>query len=348
MSEQKKLTNEEVAAFCRQMSIIISAGITPIEGMSIIINDTISEEGKKLLQEISDYCREGFQFYQALKETGVFPEYVVKLIALGEETGNTDSVMTSLADYYEREDDIADNIRSAVTYPLIMIGMMMVIIFVMIVKVLPIFKQVFDQLGTEMTPLAEKLMKMGNSLSKYAIVLTVVLAVVILVSLIVYRIPVVKHKIHNFFTVFPLTRDFYDNVASGRFASGMFLTFSSGMDTFQGLEMTGELVDNKSMKKKIDIVSKHIQEQDTFPEALEKAEIFSSLYSKMIAVAFNAGNVDNVMKHIANLYEEATEKKLRKMLSIIEPTLVIVLSLIVGMILMSVLLPLMGIMSSIG
>lgn len=344
----KTLTNQEVAAFCRQMAIIIESGITPVEGLEIMVHDTISDEGKALLEEISEYCRKGYRFYQAVEEVGVFPEYVERLILLGEESGNTDSVLNSLADYYDREDDISDSIRAAVTYPLIMIGMMIVIIIVLMSKVLPIFREVFDQLGTQMTPFAEKLMNIGSNLSRYALSITAVVTALVVALVVCYSIPSIKKRITRSMAKFPLTKAFYDNVAIGRFASGMYLTFYSGMDTFKGLEMTSELVENEEMEKKIQKVTELLEDQSTFPEALAETQIFSNLYSRMIAVGFSSGNVDSVMIRIAKIYTERTEKQLRKMLSIIEPTLVIILSLIVGIILLSVLLPLMGIMSSIG
>lgn len=348
MNNHKMLTNAEIASFCKQTAMIIQAGITPAEGMDILIHDTISEDGKALLQEIATSCKKGNYFNQAVKETGVFPEYVSRLIALGEESGNLDSVLTSLADYYDREDDISDSIKSAVSYPLIMIAMMFLIIVVLIVKVLPIFKQVFTQLGAEMSPLAEKLMDIGSSLSTWAIIITVVLAVIVITVSILYRIPKTKRKLRILTVKLPLTRNFYSNIAAGRFASGMYLAFSSGMDTFHALDMVSELVENESFSQKIDIVRNQIKERATFAEAIMEAEIFNNLYSRMISVGFKSGSVDVVMKQISEYYEQATEKHLRRIVSIIEPTLVIILSLIVGIILLSVLLPLMGIMSSIG
>ena len=348
MSKTKTLSNAEIASFCRQTALIIEAGITPAEGMDILIHDTISAEGKELLERISADCRKGYHFGDALTNTGVFPEYVIRLIALGEESGSLDSVLNSLADYYDREEEIAEGVKSAVTYPLIMIAMMFIIITVLVTKVLPIFKQVFAQLGTEMTPFAEKLMSAGNSLSKYAIYITIVLVLVILICLALYQIPKTRKSIKRFLNNFPLTKEFYDNMAAGRFASGMYLAFSSGMDTFHSLDMVSELVENEKMEKKIDKVREMIKNRSTMPEAITAAQIFSNLYSRMISVGFISGSVDTVMLQIADHYEKATDKQLRRMLSIIEPTLVIILSLIVGVILLSVLLPLMGIMTSIG
>lgn len=348
MKKQKLLSNAEIASFCRQAAMIMQAGITPAEGMDILIHDTISKEGKELLQCIGDSCREGNYFYQALESAGVFPDYVVRLTALGEESGNTDSVLLSLAQYYEREESISESIRSAVTYPLIMILMMFVVILVLIMKVLPIFRQVFVQLGTEMSPLAQSLLHIGNTLSNYSIVFTVILFVIIGIGFFFYKTPSGKKSAKRFFSHFPLTRGFYDKVAAGRFASGMYLAFTSGMDTYQSLDLISQIVENDDMNQKIERCKQEIEQHSDLPEALSKAEIFSNLYSRMVAVGFRSGSIDVVMKQISKNYEDETDKQMSRIISIIEPTLVILLSLIVGVILLSVLLPLMGIMSSIG
>ena len=163
-----------------------------------------------------------------------------------------------------------------------------------------------------------------------------------------YRVPSIKRRIQGILAHLPITRDFYANIAAGRFASGLYLAFSSGMDMFHALDMIEQLIENDTMASKISMVRKGIQEHESMPEALEKANVFSNLYSRMVAVAFRSGSVDTVMQQIAVNYENTTDKQLRRIVSIIEPTLVIILSFIVGVILLSVLLPLMGIMSSIG
>ena len=112
--------------------------------------------------------------------------------------------------------------------------------------------------------------------------------------------------------------------------------------------MIQEIVENEEMAQKIELCKNEMEQHSDLPEALAKAEIFSNLYARMIAVGFRSGSIDIVMKQIATHYEEETDRQLSRIVSIIEPTLVIILSLIVGTILLSVLLPLMGIMSSIG
>lgn len=348
MKKNKLLSNAEIASFCRQSALIIKAGITPAEGMDILKHDTANKEGKELLEQISLSCKHGNPFFQALEETGLFPDYVIRLVALGEESGNTDDVLISLAEHYEREEAISESVKSAVTYPLIMIAMMFIVIIVLIVKVLPIFKQVFAQLGTQMSPLASSLLALGNTLSKYSLVLTAIFFLLIGIFIVLYKTPAGRAKIQHFLTRFPLTREFYNKIAAGRFASGMYLAFTSGMDTYRSLDMIADLVENDGMRAKINICKEEIKKESNLPEALAKAGIFSNLYSRMVSVGFRSGSIDLVMKQISQSYDNETQKQLNHIISIIEPTLVIILSLIVGLILMSVLLPLMGIMSSIG
>lgn len=348
MKKQKVLSHAEVASFCRQTAMIIKAGITPAEGMNILMNDTVDKEGKELLSQISASCRRGNPFHMALKDTELFPSYVIKLIALGEESGNTDDILISLADYYDREDAVSASIKSAVTYPLVMIAMMFLVILVLIVKVLPIFEQVFVQLGTEMNSFASSLLSIGNTLSRYSLLIILLFFVLIIGFAFFYKTGTGQHQITRFLTRFPLTKSFYEKIAAGRFASGMFLALTSGMDTYRSLDMISEIVENEEMKQKIEVCREELQKEMNLPEALANAHIFSNLYSRMVSVGFRSGSVDLVFKQIAQNYDEETEKQLNHIISIIEPTLVIILSLIVGMILLSVLLPLMGIMSSIG
>lgn len=348
MKDKKQLSNAEIASFCSQVAMLFQAGITPAEGINIMLSDSKDSSAAPLLEQIRDICFQGEPFYKALTATGVFPDYVLHTIALGEESGNLDDCMLSLANYYEKEDSIAESIKNAITYPFIMIAMMIAVIFVLVSKVMPIFNQVFIELGSEMSGFAASLLKLGSSLNKYSIVLIVILCLILAIYLIATKTAFGRKLMHSFLTGFPLTRDFYESIACERFASGMALTLSSGMDTFSSLDMVSNLVGSKPMQEKIAKCKQSIMEGANFAEALLSAGIFNHLHSQMIAVGFKSGNVDTVLAKIADNYEKQTDKKIQSIISILEPTLVIILSLIVGLILLSVILPLVGIMTSMG
>lgn len=348
MNLKRKLSNVEIASFCDQVAMILSAGITPVEGMRILLSDTKDAQGQEILNEILSYCEKGENFYTALAATNVFPDYVINMVKIGEESGCTDTVMRALATYYEREENISQNTKSALRYPLIMIAMMLIVILVLITKVLPIFNQVFVQLGSEITGFSRSLMNIGSHIRSYSIVLIVILAAIAVPVIFATKTKKGRLIFRGLLSKFPPTRNFFDKMAAGRFASGMALTLSSGLDTYQSLDMVAKLVENKSMENRIMECKRLIEEGCNFSEAVAKAGIFSNLHAKMIAVGFRTGNIDVVMNKIAENYEKETNDRIYSIIAVLEPTLVIILSLIVGMILLSVILPLMGIMSTIG
>ncbi len=348
MKEQKKLSNEEIASFCNQTALLFQAGITPLESMNILLSDIKSEKGKELIQSILEVCKQGEPFHSALKATEVFPDYVLHTISLGEESGNLDVCMLSLAAYYEKEENISESIKGAIAYPFLMIIMMLIVIFVLISKVMPIFNQVFVELGSEMTGFAASLLHLGENLNRYSLVLVAVLCVLFLIYLFATKTFYGKQLLTRFLNIFPLTRGFYESVACQRFAGGMALCLSSGMDTFSSLDMVSQLVESKKMREKIVSCKEAIHAGSSLAEALSGSAIFNHLYSQMVAVGFKSGNVDVVLSKIADSYEKTSARKIQTIISFLEPTLVIILSIIVGMILLSVILPLMGIMSSIG
>lgn len=348
MNISKKLTNSELASLCSQLSLLISAGITPAESISILLKDTDDPQGREILSEILTWCNEGGYFHDALSKTGLFPHYMIHMIKLGEESGNLDDVMQNLTQYYEREENISDSLKNAVRYPLFMIGMMLIVIIVLLTKVLPIFNQVFVQLGTELTGIARKLMSVGDGINAASTAIIALLILAVLLTVFLTKAEKGQKWLTHFLNTSPFSRDFYLNIAYGRFASGLSMTLSSGLDTFHSMDLLSELVDNATMKKKIEICKEHLQQGDSFPEALGSAGIFSNLYTRMVSVGFRTGSLDHVMSKISEQYEKETEKKLHRLLSAVEPTLVIIFSMIVGLILLSVILPLIGIMSSIG
>ena len=164
---EKKLTNEELAVFFRQISMVLSAGLAPAEGIQMLREDS-AQSGAAVLDRILDALSEGKGFYESLENGRVFPAYALQLVRIGEEAGRLDQVTNSLADYYERQDALSREIRSALTYPLIMIGILLVILVVLLTKVLPVFNQVYRELGSEMTGISRVLLNAGTLLNRFA------------------------------------------------------------------------------------------------------------------------------------------------------------------------------------
>lgn len=344
----KMLSNKELSLFCEQIAMVLNAGISSMEGISIMLEDAVSTEGKEILTKIYEKCNEGDTFHHSVEASGVFPKYALDMIEIGEQSGKLEEVMHSLAFYYNREESISEGIKNAVTYPFLIVGMMLVVILVLVIKVLPIFNQVFIQLGSEMTGFSKGLLNFGATVSNYSLLFVGIFAVLILSYFYFAKTASGKKLFSSFCASFFATKTFYEKIASGRFASGMALTMSAGLDTDQGLEMVGRLVDNAAMETKVQKCRSLIGKGASFSDALVETGIFTSMYSRMITIGYKTGSVDKVLEKIALGYEEEVDNRISNLITILEPTLVIILSIVVCMILLSVMMPLMGIMSSIG
>ncbi len=349
----KMLSNKELSMFCDQMAMLLKAGQTPEAGISLMLDDAETEEAKLILLPMAQVCDRGESFPDAVKAAKVFPKYAVDMIEIGNTSGKLDEVLESLANHYDREEAISQGIKNAVTYPFLIICMMMVVILVLVMKVLPIFQQVFIQLGTDMTGFSKGLLYFGNTLTTYSAIFVSFLFVIIILFFFFSKTETGKRLFGRFLANFPLTSGFYEKIAAGRFASGMAIMKAAGLDTDKSLDLAEQLVDNPKMLLKIK-ECRRLMEGDnetmpiSFSESLAKTGIFSNMYSKMVNIGFKSGAVDKVFKKIANSYDEEIDNSMSNMLSILEPSLVIILSVIVCLILLSVIMPLMGIMSSIG
>lgn len=344
-ARQSTLSNTELAAFCEQTAMVLRAGISAMEGISIMKEDAQTEAERELLGVICEKMQETGTLAPALQETGVFPEYLCKMVQIGEETGTLDDVLASLERYYQRQESIAKGIRSALTYPLIMIGVMALVIVVLLTRVMPVFQQVFRQLGMEMSGFSRGALLLGNALSRYAAVFVAIIAALALVFIWLVKTKSGRARLENLGQHFRISREISDKMAVCRFAGGMSITLQSGLTPERGLELADELNENRFFGEKISACRKMLEEGSSMSEAFKEAKIFPGIYARMAELAGRTGMMDEVMGKLSDQIEEEIDEKIGSFISMLEPTLVILLSVIVGTILLSVMVPLLGILA---
>lgn len=340
MSQKKLLGNLELASFCEQLAMIIAAGIPAYEGISILMEDAPDAETKAILQKIYEPLELGSTFHEALSASEVFPQYALDMIEIGELSGRIEEVLHSLAHYYEREESIRTGIKNAVTYPLIMIAIMVAIIFVLISKVLPIFNQIYSELGSGLTGFALTMMHFSEALNQYFIF--------IFIGLILLAAGLFAYTRTKAFRLNMQKQKLAMDTASSRFANCMYMALGSGLDITQGLDLAERLVDNPYMSARICKCKSLLESGIGFSEAILTAKIFRRTYASLITIGFRTGSMEQMMDRISKEYEDNIEQDITHFISILEPSLVIVMSVLIGFILLSFLMPLIGIMSSIG
>lgn len=344
----KVYSGRELSAFCLQISILLKAAVPLDEGLYLMAEDAPTEEEKKLLHTMGEDVELGDPFFESLERTGAFPPYVVRMAKLGQQSGTLDQMMESLADYYEKEYYMMKNIRNAIIYPVMMVGMLLIVLFVLFTRVMPVFEQVYAQLGVQMSPLSQAASRLGGILSGAALVVFVLLAVAVLIAAIAAgagKELTIAHKLME-----RLKRNSKTALAAAgrRFTAVLALTIRSGMELDKGMELARELVDNGKVAEKIDVCSEKLQLGEGYYEAMKESGLFSSFHIQLIKVGVRSGKMDEVMQNISDDYEQQADASIDAMVARLEPTLVAVLAIAVGLILLSVMLPLAGILAGVG
>ena len=347
MSEKnrKKLTAEELYAFSDEMGMMISSGVSAIQGVTMMLDESQGGEEKELLKEMEQVVGETGSLSKAIESTGVFPEYFVEMAKMGETTGKMDSVLTNLAAHYSREMAISNAIRSAVTYPLMMVAMMLDIIIVLVTEIMPVFDRVFKQLGGTMDGLSAGFLAVGTFMKANGIWLLLILLAIIAYVIILNKTQWGKNHRNGLLYKSHRFRSIHSKIATSRFASAMAMTLSSGMDVMQALDVSGNIVEAPDFESKVEKCKDSFAETMDIGKAFSLSGIFGGLYGRMAILGAKTGNMENVLEKVATTYQEEADEEINDLIAVVEPTLVIVLSVIVGIILLSVMLPLLNVMS---
>lgn len=350
--KQKKqyvsLNNRELAAFSSQIAMLLKSGISVREGLDMIEADLENESGKKLIQNVAIEMENGSSFCQALNGTNAFPKYMVDMVEVGETTGHLEEVMKSLSLHFSREHDLKENIKNSLRYPFIMVGMMVLVLLVIIIKVLPVFQQVFLQLGVSMSGISKGLLGVGVWMTRYAVVVVALLVILVLLGCWMSLTKKGLSYRKKLFSHFPGTKKIARMVQQARMTSTLSLAISSGINHKQALEMVEEMTESEELRKKLGYGITLLDEGESTQNVFTKTELFHGMEARLVAIGFQTGNADEVLRQLAvSMMDEADEEMARK-IGRIEPTVVAFFSIIVGVILLSVMLPLMAVMSQIG
>jgi len=345
----KTLNNTYLSMLCSELAMLLDAGLTLSDSVQVIQDDDSGKEARAIMQSLYDTLMLGKPFSIALKEAVVFPKYMVHMIEIGEKTGRLVQTLNALSEYYERQTRLSVTIKSSVLYPIVLLVLMIVVVLILIVQVLPIFNDIFSRLGTQMDPFAVRLMEFGGWLGNAAVGIALLVSAIFILILIMLIVPAIRRGISKAFANRFGSRGILGKIASSRFIFAMTLGMASGLDTTESISIASAVsggskaVDNMH-KKCVQLLEAGM----TLSESLCISGILSTQDGRMLSVGTTSGKADLAMAEIARRSDIDVRDTIDRIVGRVEPTLVIVSSVIIGVILLSVMLPLMGIMSSIG
>ena len=347
--KQTVFTSSYLSEFYMELHLMIRAGLPFQEGIALLLNEEQNKTKKQFLEQLYQVLEQGETLSDALAHTNCMPQYAVEMVSIGQNTGHLERVFYALSAYYERLAQIRQSVHNIIWYPMILLFMMLMVLVVLLMKVLPVFADIFMQLGAELSPAAQVMLGIGQVLQQYGVPMLVFIVGAVLLVYLWSRTTsgaaLLQKGIHHMTASWKVR----ELLTASRLADALVLTISSGMNTDDALDMAGVLAGDSGVQEKIAACrNAMLREGQTFADAVMEQKLFAPMYCRMIAVGFRTGDLDTVMTEVARRIAEDADDAMDALLNRIEPALVIVLSLMVGIVLLSVMLPLAGIMTAIG
>ncbi len=342
------LSQEELISFCREMNLIMASSIPIQEGLESVIEGMGNEEAADALRLSLAHLEEGNQVSESFKQSGLFSPYMLSMLVIGERTGKLDHVMAALADYYEKNRRIAQKVRSGTIYPLVIAAMVLVIVGVMVTKVLPIFEGTFQVIGGELPRSVRQISVVGKILIALLILAFVSSVAAVIIFSVMYRTREGRVRVNQMLKKLPYVENIYRTYQTALFSNSLSLLVSSGYDLHESLEMTSKATDDSEYRGKIEQAIRQLEQGEPLYRVLEEMRIFKGVHSRLVRLSVQTGHIDSVLREVSEKYSAEVEDSIDKLIGVIEPALVGATSLIIGGILITVMLPLMVIMSSIG
>ena len=344
----KKLDYLGVSAFCESMGMMVQSGISTDEAISLLQSSSehsggVLETGLAVMKEEVD---QGMPLAAAMKKTEIFPEYALQMVEAGESSGRLEDILFRLAGYYREQKSISEKIRNAITYPLAMLAMIIAVLVIMIVMVLPAFTDVYNNLTGSLAASSYSYVRWAYVFCWIALIVMVVIAAVMAAGFYMWghggRKTVEGWLQHN-----RLTRTILENMAMFRFTSALATFLASGEMQDEAVLNSLPMTDYEPVEEKLKRCVRSMEEGHSIAQAAYDEELFEPVYGRMLLAGERSGNMENVLERLAGLLEENCTNLVDRLVGVIDPLLSGILMVTVGLSLLSVMLPLIGMMNSV-
>lgn len=339
----KKLKPDTISHFCRQFSIIMSSGINSLVGLETLAKRTENKVLANEMNRIVESVKKGSNIADAmLDKKSKFPRLLGAMVATGEETGTLEDVLSSMAVFYEREHKINQKIKNASTYPAIVVGLSFVMLFLFTSFIIPQMMESIMDVGGEVPFITKFVMSVGQFMSKFWWLVLIMIMGVSYVLLQYIKTPLGRIQKDKIINKIPLLGKGINSIVSMRFSRALYLFISTGYPLLQGLDHIKASVNNSIAEKAIMGAKEGIIKGETLAENLEKYHYFDSVLIQMIAIGEQTGQLETISNQMADFYEQESDIYLSRLVAMIEPIMIIGVGIVVGILVISVFLPMMN------
>ncbi len=346
---KKKVKARDLMLFCRQFGTMIAAGMTALHALQVLVLQTEHPELRERLRRIAHALEKGSTMEDAFgAHPDLLPQILINMIAAGEAGGILEEVLERLADHFQKQHDLEEKIRSATTYPVVITVVMFLVMCVMVFFVLPRFADIFESIGGIQLPLITRLLlgTVNFVLHYWYLVLG---AVILLVAGLLYAIntPGGRLRFDRLKLKAPVFGSIYTKTVIARFARTLSTLMVSGVGLLPSLELVEKVIDNVVLGQSLKQVGEAIRTGQSISLPLRASAIFPPLVVEMVHVGEETGGLDEMLRRTADFYEAEVAYVVDRLGTIIEPVLILVIGLFVGLLIISIITPLFQIYQSI-
>lgn len=342
-----KVKIKDIAVFCRQFATLASAGLPLVNILDLLSKQTSNHLLKKELAEVAEDVQTGNSLSESLKRKKSFPTLLVSMVEVGETGGTLDTVLTSMAEHYEKEAKLKQKIRAAMTYPIIVLVITFGVVYFLLTSVVPVFVGMFVDVGIDL-PLPTRLLL---NLSSFFVANGLWLILSLIIFVILFRYAVAegngRYFWHKTLLKLPLFKKLIIFVLSASFTRTMAMLLSAGVPLIDALSMAKKVLSNAVAEKALVNISGKVRLGEPLWISIEQESFFPMMVSHMTRVGEESGSLDNVLTKTAIFFEEESEAYVLKLTTLMEPALILVLGIIVAFVVLSIALPMFEMMGMI-
>jgi len=344
-----KVTDKDIVIFTRQFATMIDAGLPLVQCLDILGTQSQNPTFKKVILEVKDTVEAGSTFADSIKKhPKIFDELYVNLIAAGEVGGILDTILNRLAQYIEKAMKLKKKIKGAMVYPSTIMAVAVVVVIVLMVFVIPIFSQMFKDMGGTLPVPTQIAIDISNWVTRNIVYLIVAITGSIFGAKAFYNWPKGRKIFDNTILHFPVVGDLIRKVAVARFCRTLGTMISSGVPILDALDICAKTAGNRTVEAAIQKTRVAISEGRTIAQPLQETNVFPNMVVQMIAVGESTGALDAMLTKIADFYDDEVDSAVEALTALMEPALMVFLGIVIGGLVIAMYMPIFNMAANVG
>lgn len=344
-----KVSGKQISIMCKQLQVLLSAGISVYEALYLVASQTKNIKFKKMLLDACQEIQRGKTLHEALLIIkSKLPKLLLDLISVGEHSGALECVLTDLSQHYDKEDKLQKKVINSLYYPcFVLLSAVFVSLFLML-KIVPVFADTLESFNAELPKLTLLILKASTFISYYyGQMIFITLSAITLIAAF-FKTSRGKKTVAYLSLKLPYIREFYLKISLTRFCRYTSLLLKSGISIVKTLEISCNLISNVYLKAEMEGCINNIKRGKSLSSGLESIQLFDSLSISMIYIGEHSGNLDFMLSTCAEIYDDEIDNMIKRITALIEPVIIVLLAIMVGTIVLSVILPIFNTMNAIG